>query len=278
MGMFRVKRGQSPIGTVQQLTVVRRASEASTLQVPEGYIGRQYATDLSNHDYPRIVFPDEIAEGTRKTVGSILKQAMTSTKRKFDTLLNSLTADDGTYNSLASNGASKNNNNGTTTGGQQADDDSQSKRRRGLRPFSFASAGTSHFMAGARNSFALDESIANSALARRLDQFEPLRRSSPNFAPWDRPAFLERLKTFAPVTSWGIKPERINEVHWAKRGWSCVGRDRVRCRGGCEKEIYIQLFPDEDEKLITVLDEAGPDEAEWSQAKSESLPLLSLNE
>ena len=37
------------------------------------------------------------------------------------------------------------------------------------------------------------------------------------------------------------KPERINEVQWSKRGWSCVGKERVGCVGGCGKEVVIKL-------------------------------------
>lgn len=63
----------------------------------------------------------------------------------------------------------------------------------------------------------------------------------PNFAPWDRMQFLERLKTFRHVDMWMGKPEKVNEVQWARRGWSCVGKERVGCVGGCGKQAFIQL-------------------------------------
>lgn len=66
-------------------------------------------------------------------------------------------------------------------------------------------------------------------------------RNLPNFAPWDRGQFLDRLKTFRHVEKWMGKPDLINEVHWAKRGWSCVGKERVKCVGGCGKEVVIKL-------------------------------------
>ncbi|KAI9886091.1 MAG: Protein fmp52, mitochondrial [Watsoniomyces obsoletus] len=63
----------------------------------------------------------------------------------------------------------------------------------------------------------------------------------PNYAPWSREQFLNRLKTFRFVDRWSTKPDRVNEVQWAKRGWTCVGKERVGCIGGCGKEVYIKL-------------------------------------
>lgn len=73
-------------------------------------------------------------------------------------------------------------------------------------------------------------------------------RKLPNFAPWDRGQFLERLKTFRHVDKWMAKPEKINEVQWAKRGWVCVGKERVGCVGGCGKEVVIKLEDDPEER------------------------------
>lgn len=66
----------------------------------------------------------------------------------------------------------------------------------------------------------------------------------PNFVPWDRDRFLERLETFRPVTRWSSKPAPINEVEWAKRGWSCTDYMRVACVGGCGATLVVKL-PDE---------------------------------
>lgn len=44
-------------------------------------------------------------------------------------------------------------------------------------------------------------------------------RPPPNFAPWSQESFLARLKTFSSVSQWHPKPDVINEVEWAKRGW-----------------------------------------------------------
>lgn len=66
----------------------------------------------------------------------------------------------------------------------------------------------------------------------------------PNFAPWDRTQFLQRLETFRHVDKWMGKPEKVNEVQWARRGWSCIGKERVGCVGGCGNEAVIQLEED----------------------------------
>ncbi|EER23755.1 hypothetical protein CPC735_051250 [Coccidioides posadasii C735 delta SOWgp] len=70
----------------------------------------------------------------------------------------------------------------------------------------------------------------------------------PNFVPWDRDRFLERLETFRRVDRWSPKPEAINEVQWAKRGWSCVDVMRVECVGGCGHSVVVKL-PDDIEEL-----------------------------
>jgi hypothetical protein len=43
------------------------------------------------------------------------------------------------------------------------------------------------------------------------------------------------------VSKWHPKPEAVNEVVWAKRGWSCVDVNTVACRGGCDRRIFVDL-------------------------------------
>ena len=95
----------------------------------------------------------------------------------------------------------------------------------------------------------------------------------PNFAPLDRGQFLARLKTFRHVDRWTTKPERVNEVEWAKCGWSCVGKERVGCVGGCDRELVIKLEREEDEER----QDSGIDidleieDDDWSASVSEQL-------
>jgi hypothetical protein len=63
---------------------------------------------------------------------------------------------------------------------------------------------------------------------------------TPKYAPWDRTAFLQRLKTFSNLTDWTPKPSKVNEVEWAKRGWVCQKLERVRC-SLCNIEILVKL-------------------------------------
>lgn len=66
-------------------------------------------------------------------------------------------------------------------------------------------------------------------------------RPPPNFAPWSQESFLARLKTFSSVSRWYPKPDVINEVEWAKRGWVCVDLNTVQCKGGCGKRVVVSL-------------------------------------
>ncbi|KAK3707746.1 Golgi membrane exchange factor (Ric1p-Rgp1p) subunit [Vermiconidia calcicola] len=66
-------------------------------------------------------------------------------------------------------------------------------------------------------------------------------KDPPNFSPWSHETFLARLKTFASVSLWHPKPDAVNEVEWAKRGWVCVDVNTVACKGGCEKRVVVSL-------------------------------------
>lgn len=68
-------------------------------------------------------------------------------------------------------------------------------------------------------------------------------RKAPNFQPYSQEQFLERLKTFADVRKWTVKPDTISEVEWAKRGWSCEAWNTVACKGGCEQRVSVKLRP-----------------------------------
>ena len=68
-------------------------------------------------------------------------------------------------------------------------------------------------------------------------------RKEPNFQPYSQEHFLARLKTFADVKKWTTKPDAINEVQWAMRGWSCDIWNTVACKGGCENRVAVKLRP-----------------------------------
>lgn len=89
----------------------------------------------------------------------------------------------------------------------------------------------------------------------------------PNFVPWDRERFLERLETFRRVDRWSPKPAAVNEVQWAKRGWSCVDVMRVECVGGCGRSVVVKLPDDVDE--LGVGEEEGEFDAEKAASRRE---------
>lgn len=70
---------------------------------------------------------------------------------------------------------------------------------------------------------------------------EATSKPLPNYLPGEKDQFKARLRTFQNASYWKPKDTRINEVAWAKRGWSCVGPERVQCRGGCEKQVVVRL-------------------------------------
>ncbi len=98
-------------------------------------------------------------------------------------------------------------------------------------------------------------------------------RKAPNFAPWDRAQFLERLKTYRHVDKWMGKPEKINEVQWARRGWSCIGRETVGCVGGCAKELVIKLENGREDKENEEerSSEEQADDNDWREKAQEQL-------
>ncbi|KAK0667549.1 C3HC zinc finger-like-domain-containing protein [Cercophora samala] len=66
------------------------------------------------------------------------------------------------------------------------------------------------------------------------------KKQPPKYCPADRGELLRRLATFQELTDWTPKPERISEIEWAKRGWVCLGKERVRCTL-CEREVTVKI-------------------------------------
>lgn len=75
----------------------------------------------------------------------------------------------------------------------------------------------------------------------------------PKYCPGDREELLRRLASFQELTDWTPKPNPVAEVQWAKRGWICQGKERVRCTL-CNKELVVKLNRKEvDGKEVAVL-------------------------
>ena len=156
--------------------------------------------------------------------------ALSTSKRKFHKILDSIS---NASNVSLISGNEKHNASTTTL---PASNDPPAKKPRVARPVSAYAPTTTH------------TAITSKAERRPLSVVQQTSSTGmngdsklPNFAPWDRGQFLERLKTYRHVDKWRGKPEKINEVQWSKRGWSCVGKERVCCVGGCSKEVVITL-------------------------------------
>jgi len=74
--------------------------------------------------------------------------------------------------------------------------------------------------------------------ATRLRDEKPA--TTPRYCPGDREQLLRRLATFQELTDWTPKPDRVNEIEWAKKGWVCQGKERLRCTL-CSKELVVKL-------------------------------------
>lgn len=95
--------------------------------------------------------------------------------------------------------------------------------------------------------------ISNVVLRKWSGNNEKKALFKPRFCPGDRDELLRRLASFQELTDWTPKPDPVNEVQWAKRGWICQGKERVRCTL-CNKELVVKLNRKEvDGKEITVL-------------------------
>lgn len=81
--------------------------------------------------------------------------------------------------------------------------------------------------------------------ATQTTAFSLSEKPTPAYAPWDRPQFLSRLRTFRFVDKWSAKPALVNEVIWAKRGWICIEKNRVRCTV-CSREVLVKIDADDD--------------------------------
>lgn len=164
---------------------------------------------------------------------------MHSTKRKFNALIQ------GIGNRPSSPAKAPDNPNGsrsTTPLGSRrttADTDLAKRRRTGI-PGSTPPASGSKSASG---------NVSNKSDGKGTSPTPP----QPKYCPSDRKELLRRLATFQDLTDWAPKPDRVSEIEWAKRGWVCQGKERVRC-ALCNKELVIKLNKKEvDGKEVSVL-------------------------
>ncbi len=150
---------------------------------------------------------------------------MNATKRKFNALLNGM----GTKATIDVSSKEANNAADSTS---IASTGSQTKKRR-IADFSSTRESNSSPLKPRFPPTMRDRNIKSMVGPTGSDD-------TPKYAPWDRTAFLQRLKTFSNLVDWTPKPAKVNEVEWAKRGWVCQKLERVRC-SLCNVEILVKL-------------------------------------
>ncbi|KAL8763287.1 MAG: hypothetical protein Q9184_000843 [Pyrenodesmia sp. 2 TL-2023] len=190
--------------------------------------------------------------------------ALSTTKRKFHAILESISNPSSTSLNLNND---HHNNASTTT--LPTLTEPAAKRLKYARPTSMpvSSSNLTRTIRSASNTSNRRTSAASS--------MTEVKKPPPNFAPWDRNQFLARLETFRHVDKWMSKPDPINEVQWTKRGWTCVGKERVGCVGGCGNEVLISLEPDREEERpiegIQPAEEAVDDYYDWREEAQKEL-------
>ncbi|MCJ1461601.1 hypothetical protein MMC07_000198 [Pseudocyphellaria aurata] len=185
--------------------------------------------------------------------------ALSTTKRKFHRILDSIS------NASSTSLATQDDQNNVSTVTLPPNLESPAKKLRLTRPKSALAQSTNIDAPNQVSSFR-SSSKRQSALPAMNEERKP-----PNFAPWDRTQFLERLKSFRHVDRWMGKPEKISEVQWAKRGWTCVGKERVGCVGGCGKEVVIKLEDDGEEREREENEGSGSEDQGWREDAQEQL-------
>ena len=171
--------------------------------------------------------------------------ALSTTKRKFHNILDSIA-----NGSTASLDANNNQHNASTTTLAPSLEPC-AKKLKLSRPLSTPTPPSSFLHARSTSSRTVTPGTSTASVMAE-------EKKPPNFAPWDRNQFLSRLETFRRVDKWMSKPDEINEVQWAKRGWTCVAKETVGCVGGCDRELVISLEPSRGEETLI----EGPEPSE----------------
>jgi hypothetical protein len=176
------------------------------------------------------------------TLVANMPEAIATSKRKFHKLLDSITAASNTVSSTQQRDKASANASTSLTAREKMDLASDRARKR-LR----SSTSSASLSVTLGSSFNRTANTSTMSLPHNVPGIKTVTDSPredkhiPNFAPWSQETFLARLKTFSKVSNWHPKPEPINEIHWAKRGWSCVDLNTVACKGGCERRVVVKL-------------------------------------
>ncbi|KID93172.1 c3hc zinc finger protein [Metarhizium guizhouense ARSEF 977] len=187
---------------------------------------------------------------------------MNATKRKFKDLLQGLSSPGPTSPDKEADKMSSSPRYGT---GTASNDTILQKRRRlgfpeSMTPTLYSPSHTTTF--------------SNVVLRKSSSQLnsKATSHSPAKYCPGDRDELLKRLATFQEITDWTPKPDKVNEIEWAKRGWICQGKEKVRCVL-CHKELVVKLNRKEEEgKEVPVLVSSEIDEVDIDNVLSQLPP------
>ncbi|KAG5991648.1 hypothetical protein E4U43_003977 [Claviceps pusilla] len=183
---------------------------------------------------------------------------MNATKRKFNALLQGLGSPrPSTSDSIKDNNKNNSNDDENNNNNNNINNNMSASPRYGSSP-----ASTNDDILQKRRRLGFPESTAptlfstlpvatsfSNVVLRRSATPTSNKAASPapaRYCPGDRAELLKRLATFQEITDWTPKPDKINEIEWAKRGWICQGKEKVRCVL-CHKELVVKLNSKDDQ-------------------------------
>ena len=230
--------------TIEQLYLASRLTAIHPALRPEdeSFAAPLLPTDEDSRSplIPKVIAP--FVKRAKAYVKSKGRKVMNATKRKFDKLLDKLTEPNRPAETHVSSKDDSTDNASITAS------TSQGNIAKRARVDSVGRSNTPTSVAGP------SVTIGNRANITSISQ---VARKTPKYAPWHQQHFLDRLKTFNNVLWWPSKPAAIDSVEWAKRGWSCVARDRVGCVGGCSKEVFVKVYPEEGGNIAGTVEAAS---------------------
>lgn len=181
---------------------------------------------------------------------------MNATKRKFNALLQGLNSPRPSSNDQQQPRKTADIAAGKFSSVSSSPSQTQKKRRMGALTDGAAVTGATSTATTTEATSSLPSLASISSLRRPLQTPAPAARPpevASRYCPGDREQLVRRLATFGEITHWAPKPDRVNELEWAKRGWVSAGKERVRC-ALCHKELVVKLNrKEQDGKEVSVL-------------------------
>ncbi|OQO03867.1 hypothetical protein B0A48_10508 [Cryoendolithus antarcticus] len=204
-----------------------------------------------------------------------MHDSLTTTKRKFHKLLDSINASSNTFPSPEVDASAT----AVPLTARQRLDAASERAKKRLRTSSSTTSLTSTSSPNiGRRSYTPVSSLSRKILtpksmASRKSDLKPDDKDLPNFSPWSHEQFLARLKTFSKVSYWQPRPAAIGELKWAKQGWQCIDVNTVACKGGCERRVVVKLERAATGGAHCIADGRGDDEDDDAEDEADAEEL-----